>query len=250
MKLPLLLGAITLLPLAAPAASIYFESFDAVTSSTNVSLGTLGWNGYFGDSATIADALISGSNRAGLLSATSGPNGSPANGYMFAQNTQGAGSVDYFLYTSTSVANSPWSALSASSLTGLTANWKRNGNSFTSGGYYFAIQVGTAWYVSATSHGTTAAPSLDLMAATWRPLDLQTGTGGHLQVGAGSSTFAGLFPGNEQINGIGFFIENLATSSSANNTIRLDDINVDAVPEPSSSLGLLGVMIFLFLRKR
>jgi len=250
MKLPLLLGTLALLPLASPAASIYFENFNAVTTSTNVSLGTLGWNGYYGDSGSIADALTTGSNRSGFLSATTGPNGSPASGYMFAQNVQNAGSVDYFLYTSTSDSGSAWSSLSTSSLTGLSINWKRNGNGFTSGGYYAAIQVGTTWYVSSTNHGTGGTPSLDVMTATWRPLDLQTGAGGHLAIGAGSSTYAELFTNNDPINGFGFFIENLTTSTSGNITIRIDDVNVDAVPEPSASIGLLGMVMLLFLRRR
>jgi len=71
-----MLGLCAVLTAPIHAASIFFEDFNDVTStSTLEDLSAWGWNGYTGTSTTLVeDSPSSNTHRAGYLNSTGGPN--------------------------------------------------------------------------------------------------------------------------------------------------------------------------------
>jgi hypothetical protein len=243
-RIPLLLAAATSI---SSGAVIYSESFDTDASGVQA-IGAKGWEGkrstppaVVGDPPGITDTVHnSGTYRAGTVG---GANGA-LDDYLFAQTQNGTVKEDFFLYTTTVTAFAP------NNYTSLTATWSRNGE--TVDAYHLAVKVGDNWYVSQTSYtgsapGQGATPVLNLLTTSWSNV-LTTGT---LQIGTETSTYSSLFGSGAEISGIGFYIDGLSVSGSANRTIRLDNIVIDAVPEPSAAaLSILGLAALMGRRKR
>lgn len=243
-RLPLLLAASASI---SSGAVIYSESFD--TDATGVhSIGAKGWEGkrstppaMVGDPPGITDTSHNnGIYRAGTVG---GANGS-LDDYLFAQTQNGTVKEDFLLYTTTLTSFAP------SNYTSLTATWSRNGDAVDA--YHLAVKVGNDWYVSQTSYLTSApgqggTPALNLLTTSWSNV-LTTGT---LQIGTETSTYSSLFGSGAEISGIGFYIDGLSVNSSANRTIRLDNIMIDGVPEPSAAaLSILGLTALIGRRRR
>ena len=241
---------------ALSAATLFQESFnvdhvggDPIPSS-NSSIGLVNWNGYYGTPDSIADdSPSSGSSyRIGVLTGSSAPSGQ-GDGYLFFQHSASATvGTDHFAYTSTSL-NSGFPAIIPSAHTAVSMNWVQSLGSFASGGYYVALEINGTWHVSTTNQRalTGSTRSFDLYSATWRTLDLVTGTGGHLALDSDSSTSAELFLGGNPITGIGFYVENLPVpGSTGTSTLRIDSLEIESVPEPTASaLALAGAAILL-----
>jgi hypothetical protein len=243
-RIPLLLAAGSAI---STGAIIYSESF--TTDLTNVqSISAENWAGRQSNSGSAIDVVHnSGSYRAGTVGG--GNSGPPAvDDYLFAQTQSTTTAVDFFLYTTSTL--SAFSSFAPSDYTALTATWNRNGDSVA--GLHFTVQVGGNWYVSQSNYNSTipgqgVTPALNLLTSTWWNLV----NGATLEIGSTTSTYSDLFGSGAQITGVGFFIDNLAVSGSANRTIRLDDIVIDGVPEPSAALlSVLGLASLAARRKR
>lgn len=229
-------------------AVIYSESFDTDASGVQP-ISAKDWEGkrstapaVVGDPPGITDTIHnSGTYRAGTVGGVSGS----LDDYLFAQTQNGTVKEDYFLYTTTTV-----TTFKPSDYTSLTATWSRNGDAVDA--YHLTVKVGNNWYASDASYTTSAAgqgatPAFNLLTATWKNVL----TDGTLQIGTESETYSSLFAGGAAISGIGFYIDGLSVNSSANRTIRLDNIVIDAVPEPSAALlSILGLTALVRRRKR
>lgn len=246
---------------ALSAATLFEEQFNIDHTigdpipSTNSSIDLVRWNGYSGSTGTpgtIADdsPSNSSSHRIGVLTGGSAPSGG---GYLFFQHSSSATTgTDHFAYTSTAL-NSGFPAIIPSAHTAVTVNWTQSLGSFSTGAYHVTMEINGAWYVSTTNQRGLAGSvrSFDLYSATWRPLDLVTGAGGHLGLGTGSSTSAELFLNDHSITGIGFYVDDLPVpGGSGTSTLRIDAFKIESVPEPTvSALGLIGAA-FLLRRSR
>lgn len=233
---------------AASAATVFSADFTTLAGTGTIrNLSDGGWDGYIGNTTTpaTAPASASGDYRAGTVS---GSNGSLSN-YLFAQNQTGAtAGIDYFLFTTSTV-----TPFAPADYTGMTASWSRNGEGLTTGSfYYLTLQVGGSWYASQNGFNTTTAPSFNVLASTWNNLVVDTTAGtGSLALGGTISTYSDLFGAGQLVTGVGFFIDDLAVNASANRTIRLDNIVIDAVPEPSAAfLCVIGGLSLLGHRRR
>lgn len=235
---------------SAAAAVVYSENFNSL-GGTGVQEMSFSWSGSYGDSSSINPTIHnSGLHRAGTVKGENTTSSILLTDYLFAQNSATAtapGFVDYFLRTTGVTAFAP------NDYTALTATWNRNGN--TVAGHNFTVLVGSTWYVAQTAHtyttsgaGQGAAPALNLLTASWRSLSATS----NLEVNADSFTYSDLFGAGQQISGVGFFIDDLAVSTSTGaRTIRIDDIAINGVPEPSTALAaLLGMAGFAFRRSR
>lgn len=244
-RIPLLLAAAASI---SSGAVIYSESFDTEAAGVQA-ISAKGWEGkrstppaVVGDPPGITDTIHnSGTYRAGTVG---GANGA-LDDYLFAQTQNGTVKEDFFLYTTTTV-----TAVKPSDYTAMTATWSRNGDAVDA--YHLTVKVGTNWYASDASYTTSAAgqgvtPAFNLLTATWKNVM----TDGTLQIGTQSETYSTLFAGGAEISGIGFYIDGLSVNSSANRTIRLDNIVIDAVPEPSAAaLSILGLTALTGRRRR
>ena len=229
-------------------AIVYSESF--TTDDTGVQpIGAKGWEGkrstapaVVGDPPGIIDTSHNnGAYRAGTVGGTNGS----LDDYLFAQTQNGTVKEDFFLYTTTTV-----TAFKPSDYTNLTATWNRNGDAVDA--YHFAVKVGSTWYASDSSYTNSAAgqgatAAFNLLTATWKNVL----TDGTLQIGTQSETYSSLFAGGAEISGIGFYIDGLSVNSTANRTIRLDNIVIESIPEPSGAMiSLLGLTALAGRRKR
>ena len=226
-------------------AVLYSENFNSL-GGAGVQAMSFSWTGSYGTSASNSATIHnSGDHRAGMVKGGNTTSSVTVTDYLFAQNVANAPSgMEYFLRTTGVTAFAP------NDYTSLTATWNRNGN--TVAGHYLTVQVGGNWYVSQTAYTTTGpgqgiTPTpLNLLTTAWRNLV----DGASLEIGSTTSTYADLFGSGAQITGVGFFIENLAAGTSAQ-TIRIDDIVIDGIPEPSGTmLSILGLATLLSRRKR
>lgn len=234
----------------ASAASVFSETFSTLTGGPdNVrALGSGNWEGYIGNDTTAptvirndstAPSYNTGSHRAGTVN---GSNGTLTN-YLFAQNQSNApAGIDYFLYTTSNV-----TAFAPNEHPSLVATWSRNGDALVSGSfYYMTVQVGGNWYASQTGFNTTTSVTFNFSTSLWSNLII----GSSLAVGPTTSTFNDLFGSGQQVTGVGFFIDNLSTNASSSRTIRIDNINIESVPEPSVALlGLIGAAAMVSRRR-
>lgn len=228
-------------------AVIYSESF--TTDATNVQpISAKSWEGKRSTAPTQVDdppGIINTShNSGGYRAGTVGGVNGVLDDYLFAQTQNGTVKEDFFLYTTTLTAFTP------NNYTSLTATWARNGD--TVDAYHLAVKVGENWYTSQTTYSASApgqdgTPALDLLTTNWRNVLIN----GTLQIGTETETYTSLFGSGAQISGIGFYIDGLSVNSSANRTIRIDDIVINGVPEPSGvMLSIVGLASLLSRRKR
>lgn len=233
---------------AAPAkADILYSSnddFDNVTGSTGNLVSVAGWASVYGNAATNATAATpSGTYKSGVFDGSN----SGLNDYLYFQKDGGLGAevgMDFFAHTSTGSTFTPFAPDDYTA--GLTASWLRNGNN--ADGYYVTVEVAGAWYASTTDMGTAASPTFDFLSTSWREVFGDVGT--PLTLSGATTSSAALFAGQD-ITGVGFFVDDLIVSSG-NTTLRLDNIAIVGVPEPSAALlGLLGVAgVAIAIRRR
>lgn len=243
-RIPLLLAAGASV---STGAVIYSESFTTDLAGVQ-SISAENWAGRQSNSGSAIDVVHnSGAYRAGTVGG--GNSGPPAvDDYLFAQTQSTTTAVDFFLYTSSAISAFP--SFAPNNYTALTATWNRNGDAVA--GLHLTVQVGGNWYVSQSNYNSTipgqgVTPAFNLLTSTWWNLV----NGATLEIGSTTSTYSDLFGTGAQITGVGFFIDNLAVSGSSNRTIRLDDIVIDGVPEPSAAaLSILGLLALTGRRKR
>lgn len=226
------------------AASILYSSdvdFGKGTNGGGNLISVAGWAGVYGKAEAPAVnttdapfASTSGDYHIGLQDAD---NGTVDEYIYFRINSGGDGDMDFFAHTSsgstfTSFAPDDYSA-------GLTATWQKNsGDSF--GNYAVSVLVNGTWYAADSTSGNSAGfPVFDLLTAGW--LDISDSPSGPLELGGTAVSSATLFSG-ETIDGFGFF----ATDLGAGRVVRLDNIVIEGVPEPSTGLlGLFGALVLL-----
>lgn len=234
----LILPAVCALPHAS-GAIVYTETFANATGG-NALPPVFGWAGYLGaNAATVADA--SSNDRAGS-SSLDGPGA--AAGYLFSANgitTNAAFAL---------VENAPFTPVNAN-----TISWQM-GNSAATISVRLLVKQGSSWYASSTTYTTAggftqatfaSAPEVktlafSLTAANWLNFTLDPGNAMAL-----GGTIASNLASN-QIDGIGFYVVHAGGPTT---TMRLDNLSVDGVPEPSAPLltGLSGLAL-LALRRR
>ncbi len=245
-KLLLSTLAIACLSFQAGAAIIFTETFDNTTGG-NLPLGDLGWAATYDPDATAYD--VSDSNNSGstdgadkpLVSGAASSEGSTA-GYVFQNPFRN--NTPIFIYTN---------GLSLGQTTGvdnvLNEVTFALRNTATDMDFRIALEIGAGnWFIAddtfnnTTSNAWTTGLQLDVGAATWRDLTVNVGT--EISI-AGSTT--SLAAGD--LTGIGFY-----TAKGGNgNNIRIDTLNVDAVPEPATYAligGALALGLVLVRRRR
>ncbi len=149
--------------------------------------------------------------------------------------------MDYFAHTTTGMSGSSFQSFDPSLYSeGLTATWlKQSGDSY--GSYAVTVLVAGNWYASLANVGGVANPVFDFLTASW--VTVSDSPSAPLARGTTSVTSATLFSG-ETIDGFGYFVTNLGTR-----ILRIDNIVIEGVPEPSTALlGLCGTA--LLLRRR
>jgi hypothetical protein len=208
------------------------------SSEWNAPLNGIGWNGYYGSDATAVGHTGEG-NRSGSASGV-GPDSTK--GYLYsATETQG---MTFALYS-----NDFASAFNADSF-----SWKMGNNSTVT--VQVLIKQGGSWYVSTDLKSTAnigsaatfaASPeqeslTFSLGAANWRNFTFDPG----LAMGVGTALTEDL-PSNA-IDAVGFYVTHGGVSTT---TMRLDDLAINGVPEPTSALlAGLGVAVVSLRRRR
>lgn len=242
------------------AATLYQQNFETGTDSNpvpgspNSPLSLVAWDGYTGNGSSITNDTPdnSSASRIGALRGSGGPNGSTVgeNAYIFAQNgTTATTGTDFFFFTSTAVTGSTFSAFTPANFTSLTATWARNATNFSSGGYHFSVLVDGQWYATTSNHRLAGnVPPINLLSLSWQPVT----TSGSLSMGTGTAlTSNDLFGTGLSVTGVGFYVDDLPVPTSSTITLRIDDLLIEGVPEPSTSLlGLIGFSALAFRRKK
>ncbi|MGE9269007.1 MAG: hypothetical protein ACQKBY_13010 [Verrucomicrobiales bacterium] len=233
------------------AVSLYHSDSDfASLSSAGHELSEIGWEGFIGHDEgagfDMAATTTGFQNRSGYFVGSTGSGSSAVQNYLYFQKTSsGIEEMDIFSRTA---AGSAFTSFDASLYsTGLTLSWVENANGFSGQeSYHFAVEVAGTWYATQNIDGASTAHSIDLNAQNW--VEITANVGAPMGLGATTSDSASLFALGD-ITGIGFYVNRMSVSTSGNRTVRLDNIEITGVPEPSTAvLGLGG--LFLTLRRK
>lgn len=263
----LLLGILALG--ASPGRAQQFISTFSTAPSGNTALSLYGWQAYGGAStaATYSNTAVQ-SGGLGYTAVSGGTGtGNPNPGFMYAN---GGTDIPVFALVQTFGAGSALTLNTGTAITFTMGN--SNVNSYVS----LMIQVGgdgTAgsgtWYtttnkffdgglahggstIGTTTHDSSTFPTASTASVTyefdysatasvWRTLTLTPGTS--LSIGAIGSVTTNL-PSTATITGFGFYVN---PGGATNQTVRLDNIQIAAVPEPKGAayLGFAGIGLAL-----
>jgi hypothetical protein len=221
-------GILTLITSLQPlkAAVIYTEDFLNDTG-VDASFSTYGWLAYHGTSAT---AYNPNSTSSANPIVSLGQGAGTANG--FARMASGIGVGEPNLLFTNDIQLTPTSIASIESVSFSMRNQS------TAPYVRLAIQVESLWYVTTSEYNSVAATwtslNVDFSTASWNTLSFTPGS----TLSMGTSA---LLPTSGTITGVGIFIENRPASAY----ISLDNVVVNAVPEPGSiaSLAIAGVLL-------
>jgi hypothetical protein len=224
-------------------AVVFHESF-AIGNSGNTTVGAAGWNGYTGPAATdlttTANQGDGGQNRVGI-----GYISSTQREYLFSAN--GAIAGRQFALTSSGTSFSSLLTLGSLEVGDIASISWRQGNSATVPEVRLMVQInGSGWYASSQTFAnsgtytgsaffTSNSPDLgkslafSTAASAWLQVSLVPGT----ELALGAAPAADL---DGLVTGIGFYAVHGATGQ----TVRLDDLVIEAVPEPSACVAILG----------
>lgn len=206
-----------------------------------------GWEGLYGRTdAPAQNATAStdgGTYRIGLLKGTN----TIVTNYLYFQKFNGIDNMDFFAHTNQAAGQSTFTSFAPDDYSaGLTATWTKFGDNYA--GFYVSVLVDGTWHASTTSiSGALANPVFDFLNSDW--VDVLDSTSAPLSLATTTTDSATLF-GGKTIDGFGYYVDNLVGINTGGRTLRIDNISIDGVPEPSAALlSLLGAELFL-RRKR
>ncbi|PAW77893.1 MAG: hypothetical protein B9S32_09855 [Verrucomicrobia bacterium Tous-C9LFEB] len=256
----LAIAAVCWMTTSAQAQVLYSQSFTNATGATS-GVSMAGWNAYIGANAVNVTgpgsvAALTAGNSVTMPNKTGNPNTS--NGFLQFYNGENTGLVSQSFSAVVTGLN-----LNLTSGTSMIS-WKMNTSLATSQELRLLVQVGGAWYVTNSTFAQTAlsqstAGNFDVAdtgsflfstaASTWSAFTLignssSSVADGTMAIGATQT----LDLSSSTITGIGFY----AAVSTRYNILRIDSLEVNAVPEPSSLMLLLGAsgMLGMGLRRR
>lgn len=218
---------------------VYTETFDNNTGS-NQDFDTVGWSGVH--SATgIAYPTDNTNNETPIISSAASSTGSTP-GYIFHNTFEGKSPVMYYEDGLSLGAPAGGEVLDSVSFALRNVSTSQN--------IQIALEFGMGnWYLSdttfnnATSNVWTSNLVVDLSAETWKGLNVDIGTDFSVGAAAALPTLA-----TSSLTGIGFF----TASTSNNNNIRIDTLEVSAVPvpEPATFAALTGALALGMIMRR
>jgi len=253
--LSVVLAGSTLLAAATHALAstvVYEQTFTTSAtgsgSSSNRAVGDADvlWNAYSGSLAidiTDVATTVSNQNRAGVIIGTTG--GSP---YLYTVNGANGSRPFALTQSGSAFADLLTAPVSVSQLTEIAWN---QGNSHTNATVRVLLQIDDAdWYASNTTFSNTStytgatfdsgitnetadvfkSLAFSPQASEWLSFTLTPGE--ELALGSASATAL-----SGSVTGIGFHI---VSSTSTGSTVRLDNLSIVAIPEPSAYAGLFG----------
>lgn len=260
--IPAIVGLSLFLPLAAHGSTvIYTQPFSSGSGTTNRAVNTVSWNAYIGATATDSSSTStqgSGVDRTGVIAA------SGTNTYLYAAN--GATASQHIALIQSGTAFSSLLASGSLDVSQIgSISWNQGNSATTSQTVRLMIQLdGSAWYASDTVFsnaetytGATFATavssntadvfktlSFSTQPSAWRSVSLTSGS----VLSLGGIVGTGL---SGTVTGIGFYLE-FDTGATTNTTMRLDNLVVTAIPEPSALAALLGAggLMFAVSRRR
>lgn len=225
----------------AQAQTLYSQNF---TNTYGSSQGVYrdGWSGYIGAGALNVstsgnNATYTGASAVTLGNAAGNPNTSI--GFLSFYNQGAAAGAQSFSAVVTGLNLALTSGVS-------TITWQMNTSSVTSQTLKMLVQVDGAWYISnsgftqtalsATTFDTASTGSFvfNTLASTWSTFTLTPSLDNTGTMAIGSALGADL--GSSTITGLGFYSE----ISTRYNSIRIDSLEVNAVPEPTTLALLMG----------
>ena len=239
------LGAFALCGAVAHGTIIYAEDFGDAT--TNQPTTSVGWHWMYQDGASVVSpdvATMEGIENPGL----GGPGG--FTGRALVGWGEGSGNAwdrsdTYLFFDSDPTFDTSgggsllWSNLEEVSF---VAN---RGSAFV-GTTRAVLQIGGDWYASeAQTFTTTVSPySIDIQDSNW--VAFTPGTS--LALSGAGDTLADLgVSGNLQ--SVGFWV-NTTSGTGSNRQWRVDDLEVTAIPEPSTYAALIGLLALVFVARR
>lgn len=207
---------------SASAIMVYSETFP--DTGAIASLNSVDWNAKGAGAANFHNTTSTDTNTDPVV----GRNNNNSNSYLFQTSAADSGANLWWATDFTSTAYA--------SLTTITFDL---GNNSGTEDIKVAIQSGSTWFVSTTNYNfagsfsSFANRSLDFTTAAWNDLDFDA-----LTVGATGDPTAGA------VTQVGFF------SSSVSDNVRIDNVVVNAIPEPSGALIAVGLLGLALVRRR
>jgi hypothetical protein len=239
---------------SASAAVVYTESFaNASSPVANQPMSHIGWQSNVGPTAV--DNTSSATET--LIATAAGKDGTLGYGA-----DQGTGSGNYSLIWTTEIGSINLADLqtisffsnNATTTDSVRIALRLNNNTPGDTADDFWVATNTGFIRNSTTAGSASnwvangeleSFTFNSLAATWRDLTFATGS---LSL-AGSARVNDLPEGS--LNAIGFFISGTGTGGTNTGVVRVDQLSVEAIPEPSSwAAGFLLVSGFIALRRR
>lgn len=239
------------LAMASVSAQVVYSEYFTNETTSNQSLAWLGWECYYGSSATVGD------NGRAVINMHDGNPNDPA-GYMWVTASavsQGASNVVCLTEFDSSISLMgdgttsiiSFSFASTQATVSVRLMVKVNGQWYASDTYFTTTSSMTeAGFEAASTEDVTKSLTFTLDASAWREVTLTPGSA--LSI---SSTTLESDLTSSDIDGIGFYLENSHQNWGSSNYIDTLEVTTAAIPEASSSAWLLGgVTALLCLWKR